>query len=85
MMGTLPGSRPSGGRCVHRSDGMLVLTRFEGQKVVIGNPAKPIAVIEVSSIRGDRVRLVFTADRSVPINREEIAAEIVARGPRKGA
>lgn len=57
---------------------MLILSRMEGEKVYIGPPENPVAIITVASIRGDKVRLAFeVADRSIPINREEIANRII--------
>ena len=51
---------------------MLVLSRREGQGIVIGDNV----VIRVVEIRGDHVRLGIDAPRSVVIHREEIAEEI---------
>lgn len=47
---------------------MLVLTRKQGQRVVIGGN---IEVVVLES-HGDRVRLGFVAPNEVPIHREEI-------------
>ena len=33
---------------------MLVITRREGEEVVIGDPANPDGVVRVASIKGDR-------------------------------
>lgn len=57
----------------------LALTRSEQvgvRDVVIGDPRNPLAIVRVSSIRGDRVRLSVIADRGVPVHRGEIAARI---------
>lgn len=52
---------------------MLVLTRREGEDVLIRVPglANPIRV-RVVAIRGERIRLAFTADKSITIDREEV-------------
>lgn len=63
---------------------MLVLTRRTDETVVIGDPARPIAVVKVVEIRGDRIRLGVVADRSVHVHRGEVAGEIVAGVPKGG-
>lgn len=60
---------------------MLVLTRREGEEIVLGDPKKPTAVIRVATIKGDRVRIGVEADRDVPINRREVADLIAAGVP----
>lgn len=56
---------------------MLALTRKTGQSIVLGDPAKPLAVITIEQIRGDRVRVGVDAPTSLAINRSELAAAIV--------
>jgi carbon storage regulator len=53
---------------------MLVLTRKSQESVVIGagEGVHPMIKITVLSIHGDRVRLGFETDSSVPIHRAEI-------------
>ena len=46
---------------------MLVLTRFRGQRVLVGDNCW-VTVVE---IRGNKVRLGFDAPVDVPIHREE--------------
>lgn len=46
---------------------MLVVTRKEGESIVIGDSI----VVSVSSIRGNRVRLAIEAPRNVGIGRSE--------------
>ena len=53
---------------------MLVLSRREGEKIVIGNEI----VIEVLSVSGEGVRLGITAPRSTSVHRYEVFAEIQA-------
>lgn len=52
---------------------MLALTRRVGEEIVIGDPKKPLGVIRVVNIRGDKVRLSFDFPRETPINRRELA------------
>jgi carbon storage regulator CsrA len=55
---------------------MLVITRREGEEVVIGDPKNPIGVVRIASIRGDRVRIAFDFPREVQVHRREIADQI---------
>lgn len=48
---------------------MLVLSRFEGESIIIGTDIR----IQVLSIRGGRVNLGITAPRQIVVDREEIA------------
>jgi carbon storage regulator len=56
---------------------MLVLSRKKGQRVVIGDNAIVVMVVE---ILGDKVRLGFEADRNVDIHREEVKQDIDREG-----
>ncbi|TVQ57068.1 MAG: carbon storage regulator [Phycisphaerales bacterium] len=60
---------------------MLVITRREGEEVVIGDPANPQGIIRVASIKGDRVRLAFAFPREVDVHRREVADQIAADKP----
>jgi carbon storage regulator len=60
---------------------MLVITRREGEEVVIGDPRNPIGVVRIASIKGERVRIAFDFPREVDIHRREIADQIVAEEP----
>lgn len=60
---------------------MLVITRREGEEVVIGDPAKPLGVVRVAAIRGDRVRLAFAFPREIDVHRREVADQILASEP----
>ena len=65
---------------------MLVITRREGEEVVIGDPSNPIGVVRIASVKGERVRVAFDFPRSVEIHRREVADQIVddadeERGP----
>jgi carbon storage regulator CsrA len=55
---------------------MLVITRREGEEVVIGDPKNPIGVVRIASVKGERVRVAFDFPRDVEINRREIAEQI---------
>lgn len=57
---------------------MLVITRREGEEVVIGNPAAPLGVVRIAAIKGDRVRIAFEFPREVPVHRREVADQIMA-------
>ena len=60
---------------------MLVITRREGEEVVIGDPKNPIGVVRIASVKGERVRIAFDFPREVPINRREIADQIASQPP----
>lgn len=60
---------------------MLVITRREGEEVVIGDPKNPIGVVRIASIRGDRVRIAFDFPREVQVHRREVADEIKSGNP----
>lgn len=55
---------------------MLVITRREGEEVVIGDPQDPIGVIRVAAIKGDRVRIAFDFPRTIDVHRREVANQI---------
>jgi carbon storage regulator CsrA len=60
---------------------MLVITRREGEEVVIGDPKNPIGIVRIANVKGDRVRVAFDFPRNVEINRREVADQIVCQGP----
>jgi carbon storage regulator len=60
---------------------MLVITRREGEEVVVGDPASPIGTVRVAAIRGDRVRLAFAFPREIDVHRREVAEQILASKP----
>ncbi len=60
---------------------MLVITRREGEEVVIGDPSDPIGVVRVAGIKGDRVRLAFEFPRNVEVHRREVAEQILSERP----
>lgn len=60
---------------------MLVITRREGEEVVVGDPSRPIGVIRVAGVKGDRVRLAFDFPREIDVHRREIADQILAERP----
>ena len=57
---------------------MLVITRREGEEVVIGDPKSPMGVVRIASVKGERVRIAFDFPREVQINRREIADQIAS-------
>lgn len=60
---------------------MLVITRREGEEVVIGDPGKPLGFVRIASIRGDRVRLAFSFSKDIEVHRREIADLILEAKP----
>ena len=60
---------------------MLVITRREGEEIVIGDPRNPIGVVRIASIKGERARVPFDFPRDVEIHRREIADQIVSEAP----
>lgn len=60
---------------------MLVITRREGEEVVIGDPRRPLGVVRIVGIKGDRVRVAFEFPREVDVHRREVADAIVAEQP----
>ncbi|MCC6228620.1 MAG: carbon storage regulator [Phycisphaerales bacterium] len=60
---------------------MLVITRREGEEVVIGDPRNPIGIVRIASVKGERVRVAFDFPREVEINRREIADQIASQEP----
>lgn len=54
---------------------MLVLTRYPGQKIIIGS-GKDAIHIRVLSNQGKKVTLGITAPRDIPVHREEIHQRI---------
>jgi carbon storage regulator CsrA len=64
---------------------MLVITRREGEEVVIGDPNNPIGVVRIASIKGDRVRVAFDFPRAIDVHRREVADQIVAGVPQASA
>ncbi|MBX3321861.1 MAG: carbon storage regulator [Phycisphaeraceae bacterium] len=59
---------------------MLVITRREGEEVVIGDPKNPIGIVRIASVKGERVRIAFEFPREVEIHRREIANQILDEG-----
>lgn len=59
---------------------MLVVSRKEGEEVVIGDPANPIGVVRVAAVKGERVRLAFDFPLHVKVFRRELADEMLAQG-----
>ena len=56
---------------------MLVLSRKTGEKVVIGDGIE----VTVLQIRGDRVKLGFSAPKEVTIHRQELRQRIADAQP----
>ncbi|MGE3106716.1 MAG: carbon storage regulator [Phycisphaerales bacterium] len=60
---------------------MLVITRREGEEVVIGDPRNPIGIVRIASIKGDRVRVAFEFPRDIDVHRREVANQIIEEQP----
>ena len=60
---------------------MLVITRREGEEIIIGDPAKPLGVVRIASIKGDQVRIAMDFPREVAVHRKEVASQIAKSGP----
>lgn len=60
---------------------MLVITRREGEEVVVGDPSDPIGIVRVAGIKGDRVRLAFEFPRNIEVHRREVADQILSERP----
>ncbi len=60
---------------------MLVITRREGEEVVIGDPHHPMGVVRIVGIKGDRVRIAFDFPRDIQVHRREVAEAIAAEPP----
>ena len=56
---------------------MLVITRREGEEVVIGDPTAPLGVVRIAAIKGDRVRIAFEFPREIDVHRREVAEQII--------
>ena len=59
---------------------MLVITRKEGEEVGIGDPAAPLGIVRIATIKGDRVRVAFEFPRKIEVHRREIADQIATSG-----
>ncbi len=60
---------------------MLVITRREGEEVVIGDPRNPIGIVRIAGVKGDRVRIAFDFPRDIQVHRREVADQILQTGP----
>lgn len=52
---------------------MLVVTRREGEEIIIGSIKAPVAIIRVVAIRGERIRLGVEAPKNLTVDRREVA------------
>ncbi len=60
---------------------MLVVTRKEGEEIVIGDPANPLGVIRIAGIKGDRVRVALEFPKDIMVLRRELADQKLAEQP----
>lgn len=56
---------------------MLVITRHTNERIVVGDPANPIATIELVEIGRNRARIGIIAGRDTQVNRKEVADRIL--------
>lgn len=63
--------------------GNMSIVRKLGERIVIGDPMNPMAFVSVNKIGSNRVSLVVSCHRDVPINRDEVANEIIKNGRTK--
>jgi len=54
---------------------MLSITRKKNERVYIGPPDLPYGFVEVTLIKGDKVRIAFSFPREVEIHREEVIVD----------
>lgn len=59
---------------------MLILSRHKDEDIIIGDTI----VVKVVEIRGDKVRLGITADKSIPVHRGEVYERIHGLEPDSG-
>lgn len=59
---------------------VLVLTRKEGESVIIGDPKNPIGRVQVVFSSQSKVKLSFHFDPSIPVNRAEVAVQMLFGG-----
>lgn len=57
----------------------LCLSLFPEERVVIGDPLKPLGVVKLVRVKGEKASLLFEFPRDVTINRGKVADEIVAK------
>lgn len=55
---------------------MLVLTRAEGQEIVIGDPRAPLGRIRLEFAAGGKAKIGFDFPRETQISRLEVANEM---------
>jgi len=56
-----------------------MISRHRGESIVIGNDVE----IRIIDVRGDKVRLSFTAPKHIPVHRREIYDAIIREKPKK--
>lgn len=59
---------------------MLVLSRHEGEKLIITTPQGDRAEVCVVSINGDKVRLGVEAPKEITVHRKEVQDQIDEEG-----
>jgi len=62
----------------HKGVGNVRMVRKVGQRIVIGDPENPIAVVKVDWVGSTKTELIVSAHTETPVNREEVAQRIVS-------
>jgi len=57
---------------------MLVITRREGEQIVIGDPKNPDGIITITKIKSDRIRVGLEFPIETAVHRKEVADDIIA-------
>lgn len=52
---------------------MLVISRKEGEEIIIGNPNNPIGIVRIALIRSGSVRVALDFPEEIPVNRAELS------------
>lgn len=51
---------------------MLVISRKEGEEIIIGDPDAPLGIVRIALIKSDRVRVALEFPKEIPVNRAEL-------------
>jgi carbon storage regulator len=55
---------------------MLVLTRYIGQSIVVGDQKKSMFTFSILSVKGSQIKIGVEAPKEIPVHREEIYERI---------
>jgi len=51
---------------------MLIISRKEGEEIIIGDPNAPIGIVRISLIRSGSVKIGFDFPEEIAVNRAEL-------------